>query len=90
MRARAESLLAQPSIMRAGHKNPYDLRPRILALEVNDAGVLHARLSSNERANARPDELLDALGLDATRAKIHRRKLHLAAPDAPAESKGDV
>ncbi len=90
LRDRVDSLLAQTSIMRQGHKNPYDLRPRILALEVDDAGVLHARLSANERANARPDELLDALGLDATRAKIHRRKLYLLpVADAP-ESKGGV
>jgi len=90
LRARVESLLAQTSVMRPGHKHPYDLRPRVLALAVDDAGLLHARLSANERANARPDELLDALGLDAARARIHRRALHLTAADALADSKGDA
>jgi radical SAM-linked protein len=78
LRARAESLLAMPSIERDGHNNKrYDLRPRIVDLSVDADGSLIAHLSSNERLNARPDELVDALGLSVEQVRIHRRTLHL-------------
>jgi radical SAM-linked protein len=81
LQARAEALLALPRIDRQGHNNkPYDLRPRILGLSVDEDGSLIAFLSSSERANARPDELVDALGLPREQVHIHRRRLTLDTP----------
>jgi radical SAM-linked protein len=81
LQARADALLALSRIDRQGHHNkPYDLRPRILGLSVDEDGSLIAFLSSNERANARPDELVDALDLPREQVRIHRRRLVLDNP----------
>jgi radical SAM-linked protein len=77
LRARVAVLLAMDVIERMGKKRPYDLRPRILDLSVDDDGKLIALLSSNERSNARPDELLSAMGIGMAQARVHRRHLHL-------------
>jgi radical SAM-linked protein len=88
LRARADALLALSSIERQGHgKKPYDLRPRILGLSVDEDGSLIAFLSSNERANARPDELVDALGLPREQVRIHRRRLVLDPHSALKKNK---
>lgn len=75
--ARARDLLAREEIMRQGRKKPYDLRPRVLDLRMNEQGQLIAHLVTSERGNARPDELLDAMGLELNQARAHRRTLHL-------------
>ncbi len=77
LQTRADALLAMDTIERAGKKRPYDLRPRIFDLSLDDDGHLIAILSSNERANARPDELLDVMGINMGQARVHRRRLHL-------------
>lgn len=89
---RAQALLAQAHIERAGHKRPYDLRPLILDLRLDDAGRLIALLKTGERGNGRPDELLAALGLTFEQVSVHRRRLFLealaldqAAPVPPPE-----
>lgn len=84
LQARADALLKLDTIERMGKKRPYDLRPRIFDLSVDSGGNLIAILSSNERANARPDEVLDAMCLGMDQARVHRRRLHLGdAPPAP-------
>ena len=81
LRARAAALLAQPTIEReTQNKKRYDLRPRILGLSVDVDGDLIALVSSNENANARADELIDALGLSLDQVSIHRRHLYLDNP----------
>ncbi len=81
LRARAAALLAQPTIEReTQNKKRYDLRPRILGLSVDVDGDLIALVSSNENANARADELIDALGLSLDQVSIHRRRLYLDNP----------
>jgi radical SAM-linked protein len=78
LQARVSALLAIPRIEReTQNKKRYDLRPRILDLSVDADGHLIALLSSNERSNARPDELVDALSLPLDQVRIHRRRLHL-------------
>ncbi len=78
LQKRVADLLASSTIERITHKNKrYDLRPRILDLVVDEDGVLYAHLSSNERSNARPDEVIDVLGFDLGQVHIHRRRLNL-------------
>jgi radical SAM-linked protein len=78
LRTRAAALLAQPTIERVTQNGKrYDLRPRILDLSVDADGDLIALVSSNETANARADELVDALGLAFDQVNIHRRHLYL-------------
>jgi radical SAM-linked protein len=77
LQTRVEALLARSSIERMGHKKAYDLRPLILDLSMDPDGSLIARMKTGEQANGRPDELLDALGLELWQARIHRRHLYL-------------
>ncbi len=81
LRRRAEKLLASPHIERVRRKKSYDLRPLIYDLRVDEQGRLVARLSAGEKANARADELIDALGLTLAQVHAHRRRLYLA--DSP-------
>lgn len=67
LQARVDGLLAQPTIERERRGKTYDLRALIddLRLEPGDPPVLHMALSaSQERGFGRPDEVLDALGID--------------------------
>ncbi len=81
LQTHAAEFLAQATIERVTHKGKrYDLRPRILDLTIDDNDQLVALVQSNERANARPDELVDALGFDMTQMRIHRRRLNLEDP----------
>jgi radical SAM-linked protein len=77
---RVEALLAQRSIPRQRRGKDYDLRPLIHALRVegdpNDCRLI-AVLSLGEVGTARPDELLDALGLQASRADVTRTEISL-------------
>lgn len=77
LESRVEALLARSTIERMGHKKAYDLRPLILDLSVDPDGSLIARMKTGERANGRPDVLLEALGLELWQARIHRRHLYL-------------
>lgn len=78
---RAQNLLAQSSIPRRGRKKPYDLRPLIRDLVMNENGNLIAQLVTGDQGNGRPDELLDAMGLALHQARIHRRRLYLKDTD---------
>ena len=77
LRARAEALLARSHIERVRRKKSYDLRPLIYALHVDEEGRLVAWLSAGEKANARADELIDALGLTLAQVHAHRRRLYM-------------
>lgn len=75
--ARAAGLLAQTQIERSSRDKMYDLRPLILGLDADGGGNLIARLKTGEKGNARPDELVDALGLGMDQVRLHRRRLIL-------------
>jgi len=73
------ALLAAPEIRRVRRDKEYDLRPLIESLErvgVDELGyVLLMRLAAREGATGRPEELVDALGLNAAEALFHRQRL---------------
>jgi radical SAM-linked protein len=81
------SLLVQPSLPREWRQKPYDLRPLIFLLEVKTeddlqlaqaaSARMEMRLSAREGATGRPEEVLAALGLDPTAARVERTKLIL-------------
>lgn len=83
VRERLEKVLAAPSLprrrKRKGGSKEYDLRPLIEALwverERDDILVLGMRLSTGGRGTARPDELLDILGLSDAPFLIQRKEL---------------
>jgi radical SAM-linked protein len=91
LESRAAELLAQAAIERLNSKDkPYDLRPLILDLRMEDGGNLVAHLKTGEKGNARPDDLLDAMGIEMGLVRAHRRRLFLSesAPVESAESAG--
>ena len=59
----------------------YDLRPLIHELEISSDGMEHPsirmKLAAKEGATGRPEEVLLALDLDPSMAKIHRIHLHM-------------
>jgi radical SAM-linked protein len=80
LRLAAEGLIAQETLPRERRGKDYDLRPLIEHLEVEDAENprLVMRLSAREGATGRPEELLDALGMDAAAFRVERTGLILA------------
>jgi radical SAM-linked protein len=77
-----QRLLESPTLPRERRSKPYDLRPLILSLTVTassqgDFPRLEMRLSAKEGATGRPEEVLAALGLDPTTARVERTGLAL-------------
>jgi radical SAM-linked protein len=86
MAERVAALLDQPTLPRVRRDRPYDLRPLIehLALEAGDPAWLALQLAAREGATGRPEEVVDALGLDPLAARYHRIRLVLRDPDTRA------
>lgn len=77
IRRRADALMAESRLMRTRGEKPYDLRPLIVSLTVNESGQLRAELSLGAQGTGRADELLDALGLMGVAMSIHRVEIKL-------------
>ncbi len=85
--SRIDRLLAESSLIRErkrgkGKTKRYDLRPLILDLtsdiDEQDNTVLNMSLLLMPGMSGRPDEALDALGLDPLAARIHRTMITLS------------
>ena len=75
-------LLETPTLPREWRKKTYDLRPYIYSLTEAPSiqgsfPRLEMRLSAREGATGRPEEVLAALGLDPTTARVERTRLIL-------------
>jgi radical SAM-linked protein len=80
LEGRVEVLLSAPTLPREWREKPYDLRPLVESLDClppdeHGRARLSTRLSAREGATGRPEELLTALGLDPTAARIKRTLL---------------
>lgn len=77
---RVDALLAADSLQRERRGKIYDLRPLVEFLDVEPSGRgLRMRLTSREGSTGRPDEVLLALNLDPSAARICRTHLFLAS-----------
>lgn len=78
---RLEELMSQSSILRERRGKEYDLRPRVFTLLLSDQDAdefeLTMTLSLVPGEVGRPDEVLDAMGLDPLAADIHRTRIRL-------------
>ncbi len=78
LRRRVFELMSQSELMRIRRDKPYNLRPLIYSLFVNDEGQIRAELAlSAEGGTGRPDELIDALGLPENSMSIHRTEIRM-------------
>ncbi len=74
------ALLNADTLPRTRRSKAYDLRPLIENLELESTDgkvVLRMGLMARESATGRPDEVLDALGLDPTSFRVERTELIL-------------
>jgi radical SAM-linked protein len=83
LEAQVNRLLSSAEIQRTWREKSYNLRPLIesLACLAEDSlgnTELTMRLSAREGATGRPEEVLAALGVDPSQAKVDRRELILA------------
>lgn len=80
------ALLSASSLIRERRGKSYDLRPLVetLALESGESGQasLMMRLAAREAATGRPEEVLQALGLDPMLHPVRRIGLILASEEA--------
>ncbi len=82
---RVQEILSSEKLPRERRGKTYDLRPLILeihALPENEHGLqqVYARLTAQEGATGRPDELLDALGAGQKATRVHRNGLIFQEP----------
>lgn len=80
MKLKVSNLLDQDTLQRKRRGKTYDLRPLLHSLEVIEIegrATLRMTLSSSQQGTGRPDEVLDALRLDALLARIQRKRLIL-------------
>lgn len=80
---RVKALLEQPAIWRERRGRRYDLHPLIKRLEVlpEEPPALELEVMlSQEEGTGRPDEVLDALGLEVYNARITRTAITFATP----------
>ncbi len=88
LQAQIEQMLTAEKLERVkerrGKKKVYDLRPLILDLSAtqdeNGQVSIHMNLCLEPSKTGRPDEVLDALGLDPLDMRIHRTGMVLAEP----------
>jgi radical SAM-linked protein len=87
LEARVETLLQSQTLPRSRRDKAYDLRPLVEELRATrmaeGAAMLWMRLTCLEGATGRPDEVLLALGIEPSQARIHRLRLLLAEPVKP-------
>jgi radical SAM-linked protein len=77
-------LLATPELRRQRRGKEYDLRPLLTSLELAAPRRLVMHLSAREGATGRPDEVLEALGLDPFAARVERTALNFVPRDSEA------
>lgn len=81
LQERAQAFLASEQVFVEKRGKQVDLRPLVQNLEVKGRG-LEAGLTIGSEGNARPDDLLDALGLSFELARCHRIRLVLRPEEA--------
>ena len=84
--ARVERVLSAKKLLQERRGRQYDLRPLIERLWLEQAGagkvVLGMRLAARAGATARPEAVVEALGMGGAFARYHRRRLMIGADES--------
>lgn len=76
---RIQAITEAVEVNRERRGKVYNLRPLIQALSIerdqNDRPTLRMRLQTTNAGNGRPDEVVEAIGLNPNEVRIHRTKL---------------
>ncbi len=81
---RIGELLASAALPRTRRGKPYDLRPLVETLSLAESGAtLQMRLAAREGAAGRPEEVVDALGIDPASVRPVRTRLVLGIAAEP-------
>jgi radical SAM-linked protein len=87
LQSRIDAFLSAETVERERRGKVYDLRALVLDLTLDESedGALriHMHLYLMPGKTGRPDELIDALGLDPLAARIHRKAIILADEPVP-------
>jgi hypothetical protein len=87
LQSRIEAFLTAESVERERRGKEYDLRPLVLDLALDETADGALRIDMHlyllPGKTGRPDEVLDALGLDPLAARIHRKAIVLADEPVP-------
>lgn len=75
LKRRLDSVMDAESIIRTRRGKQYDLRPLIQNLEMPSEDKIHMKLSAQEGATGRPEEVLDVLGIAFEETRIERTRL---------------
>jgi radical SAM-linked protein len=77
VRQRVNEIAAQEHIYRTRRDKPYDLRPLLKTLDVDETGRVVVEMVLTHQSAGRADELLDELGLTVGDATVHRTGIRL-------------
>lgn len=80
LREDLNNLMNQESLFRNRRGKEYDIRPLIIESSISsedEKPILHLKLKALQGATGRPDEVLSALNLDPSAARIIREKTYL-------------
>jgi hypothetical protein len=76
---RVQAITEAVEVNRERRGRVYNLRPLIQALSIerdaNDRPLIRMRLQTTNTGNGRPDEVLEAIGLNPNEVRIHRTQL---------------
>ena len=81
LRQRIVDVLEEDRIERQRRGKTYNLRPLIIDLSLEEENTLRAHLALGQKGNARPDELLSAMGFSPNLVRCHRVAIHLQSQD---------
>lgn len=82
LRAAVDALMQAQTLPRERRGKTYDLRPlvdRLELVETTSQAVIAMRLAARDGATGRPEEVLDALGFDASGFRVERTALIISA-----------
>ena len=75
LKRKIASLMESDSLPRERRGKTYDLRPLIQELKLTSENSIFMRLSARESATGRPEEVLDAVGIEFEGTRIERSRL---------------